>query len=368
MRTWQKIIEGVFVITAIFMLFAAGCSNENPSSPDNTDNSPPDTEEVDTLQPDSTDFGTIELIDTIETSDFPAYFTHNDEVLIYASSYRVYIMSLDNPESPSEIAQFPPDYPYTSMIKDIDVHDNTLIIALDYPAKKLVFVDISDPSSPNQISELSLDFSPAGICASEYYVFVGYGTMVNGDIVNYSEPTAPAVIGELPCSFESADYFYYELYCCSSTDDYVYQVDLEDISSPSAQAIHTGKYGLDIKVTPWGNVYVACGVTPATNVGGFAIYSSDNFGIVRYSEDIDGYAATNVDFQDNFVYLLLRSSPGGTDYSVRGYFSYHPDQTTQIFEQTLTSGNCVAATNHYVYVGARSTTSGGVIYVFHHQY
>ncbi len=370
MKKWQGIIITLFSILTLVMLTAAGCSSEEPTTPDNNDNdnNPPDTEVVDTTsQPDSTGYGTIELVNTVETSDFPSYFAYNDEVLAYASNYRVYIMSLDNPESPAEVGEFPPDYPYTSMIKDIDIYDSILVIALDYPAKKLVFVNVSDPSSPTQISEISLPQTPQGICATQYYVFVGYGTLVNGDIVNYSIPDSPEIIKDLPCAFETADYYNYKLYC-TSTNGNVHKVDVTDIENPTVQTANTGKQNLDIAVTPWGFLYIACGVQTGTNTGGFVIYDAEQMGIPEYSENIENYAAKNLDYQDNFVYLLLRPSLGGSDYVMKTYFVYHPDQAISFDEESVGLANCIAATNHYIYVGSRNLTGGGQIYVFHHQY
>jgi len=363
-----RALIALFGIAMLAAFIAVGCSNEEPAPSPDADN-PADTTVADTTQPDSTGIGTFELVNTIETPEFPAYFVYNDSLLIYASSYIVKILSLESPDNPEEISQFPPDHPYTSMIKGIALSDTVLIVALDYPVRKLVFVNIADPYSPEQISELPLDNIPQSICASKYYVFVAYGAYSNGDIINYSDREHPCAIGEVPCGFEVADYFNYHLYC-TGTNGYVYDVDLNDISSPQiVQTANTGKQNLDISITPWGHLYIACGVRAGSNTGGFIAYDSDQIGFEQYSEDIPGYAAKDVDYQDNFVYLLLRPAPGGTEYLLRVYFSYHLDQTTQAFERTLTYGNCVAATNHYVYVGAMSTTSGGgVIYVFHHQY
>ena len=369
MKMLTRLVVIAFVGVLVFSLATTGCTKDEPSPPPNNtnDNDTTITENGDTTQPDSTGMGTITLVNTLETAESPSYFAYNDSLLIYASSYIIKIMSLSSPAEPVEISQFPTDYPYTSMIKDIVLKNSILIIALDYPAKKLVFVDVSDPQTPQQIGELTLTFTPQCIDASNNYVFVGYGDFSNGQIIDYSEPTSPEVEASIPCAFSSVAYANNYLYCISSFGT-VTRVDLSDITNPTvAQLANTGRQNLDVAVTPWGHLYIACGVETGTNTGGFTAYYVDELGVAAYDEELAGYAAKNVDYDNNFVYLLLRPAPSGSDYLLRTYFAYHLEQITAVSDQSIPYGTCVAALNHYIYVGARSG-SGGNIYVYYHEY
>ena len=368
----NKILVLAIFILVLAMISFIGCSKSTNDN-DSDDNNPSDTTEVpDTTQPDSTGFGTFDSSNTVSVDDAPSYLEFGENILVSASSYRIRFFSLTDPESPAEIGIYPTDYPYTSMIKSVDVHDTLLFVALDYPLRKIVILDIADPTSVSQLGELELVSTPQCIAYGDNMLFVGYGSSVDGSIVDVSDVSAPLISGSIPVKFSACDYFYRKLYC-TNTDEYmVYSIDI--ISSDSAyvlQSANTGGQNLDISVTPWGHLYIARGVETGTNIGAFIAYDVNQIGLEQYSEEINGWAAKDIDFDNNFVYLLFRSTAGGSpmNYDLRVYFSYHLDQTQLAFEDTVVYGNCLAAENHYIYIGARSSTGeGGNIFIYHHSY
>ncbi|MCD6594160.1 hypothetical protein J7L68_00585 [bacterium] len=367
----NKIIVLAIAVLILVMMSFIGCSKSTNGDDNNNDNPPDTTETPDTTQPDSTGFGTLELVNTVVIDDAPSYFAFGDNILVSASSYRIRFFSLASQESPEEIGIYPTDYPYTNMIKSIVVHDTLLFFTLDYPSRKIMILNITDPTSILLVGEIELVSTPQCIAYGDNMVFVGYGSSVNGSIIDVSNPATPAISGTILAKFGACDYFNHKLYCVN-TDDMVYSVDI--ISQDSAyveQSANTGGENLDVAVTPWGHLYIARGVQTGTNTGAFIAYDVNQLGLEQYSEQMNGWAVKNVDFENNFVYLLSRPAGGGApmNYDLRIYFAYNLEQVQLAFEDTVIYGNCLGADNRYLYVGARSSTGeGGNIFVYHHEY
>ncbi|RKZ33594.1 hypothetical protein DRQ33_03925 [bacterium] len=365
----NKIIVFSIFMLVIGMMILVGCSKSTDSDKDDN-GTPPDTTQPDTTKPDSTAMGTLQQVYSLDTDEAPSYFDIDSSLLVYASSYRIRIYSVANPEIPQELSVYPPDYPYVNMISDVNLADTLLFFILDNPAKKLIVLNIADPYSPQQIGELEFTNTPQCIGYGNELIFVGYGGSLNGSIVDVSEPTIPVITGTIPCAFSACDYFNHKLYC-TNINNMVYEVEVHSpISASVSQSANTGGENLDVAITPWGHLYIARGVQTGTNIGAFIAYYSDQIGLESYSEQINGWSVKNIDYDNNFVYLLLR--PAGVSsiyYELRVYFAYHLDQTTLAHQDSIIYANCLVAENNYLYVGTRSTTtSGGNILVFHHQY
>jgi len=367
MRNRILVLVILALVVGMIALMVDGCSDNNGD--DNGNGNPPDTtEHPDTTKPDSTGFGTFELINTIDVDDVPTYTAAYENVLVSASNYRIRIFTLDSPEFPDEVGIYPEEYPYSSAIKSIAVYDTLLYIALEN--RKIVVLNIADPASPESIGVVTLLSPPQHIEYGDGMLFVGY-LGINGSIVDISDPTAPALSGTIPVQFDASDYFNDMLYCVNS-NDMVYEISIESAESAAiGQSCYTGGANLDVAVTGWGNLYVGRGVQTGFNTGAFYAYDVNQLGIIKYTEEMPGWTVDKVVTENNFVYILGNPSPFGTsdERLLKIYLAYHLDSIQVEHTATVDCCNCLQIHNNYLYAGARDAGgSGGFIYIYHHEY
>ncbi len=308
---------------------------------------------------------TFSFVDSVVTESIPARLVVSGDVLVASASYSVALFSLSDPARPQYTSDCPQSF--SAQILSIAADNGVLYVAVDNPYRKVVAFDVSVPTSPQTLGEITLPSSPLGICVSGSHVFVGYGASADGDVIDFSNPAEPQVVASLgqkfSCCFAREGYLY-----AASSDGWLYMF---DVSTPEAPQLldycNTGGQNLDVDVTAGGVVYVAGGVEPGTNNARIVAYSTDELGTEVLSENVPGFSAKSVSTQADFAYMLLRPTTG-PDYELRVY-SPTPEGPELFFADTLVYANDLIARGGYLYVGARSAGgTGGVILVYRHTF
>ncbi len=338
------------------MCFVAGCSKSQPSQSDGDGREPVP--------------GTMELVSQVETGAIVGLAEISGDILItttqpgsYGGTYSIRLYSISDPENPSLLATYPSGS-FPSFIMGMDVLGDVLYVTA---FNKLYVIDISNPSSPLQLGEMSFSSQPYCVSVGDGVAFVGF-VSANGVAVDVSNPSDMNTISDLPVQFTCCDYRGGVLYCAPSTSQ-IYALDVSTPDNPTiTQNGSTGGQNLDIEAADNGLIYVAGGTAEGTNNAVFAVLMADDIDSVVYLDVQENLAAARVARQDHFAYVLMRPQ-GGYDYSLRTYFVYDADSISLAFDpHSVLSANDVAAGNGYVYVTSRGESDEGLIYIFKHSY
>lgn len=335
----------IFLAVGIFVF---GCSDSNGPDDDNQDTLDPvipDTAEM--IRPDSTSPGSIQFVGSFNviTNGVPQGIAMKNDIIFVGDDQRVRAISVSNPSSPSQLAQFPSSS--SNYVTGMAIQGNYLYVVFE---NRLRIFDITSPISPAEAGSLSLGGSCRDIAIFGDYAFVGKYT--DGlAVIDISNPNSPSVI---------ATWFSYPtysltmgaggiLYTGSQTSFRVFQ--LNAVQPESLSLIYSryprGETAFDMDYA-YGHLYVASGkVNLGSNNGIFNIQSRSFIGDVF--TDTTDYVCKGVSVDGNRAYVIDGSLTGESNLYM--YYTYNPAAAYLADVASLSNqASAILAKDGYIYV------------------
>jgi len=289
-------MKGIIPITVAVSLLILACEKKPNNPPNDNDNNPPDT----TSGFENYQFGTIEhiftLTDSISTGkDIKVY-----NSIAYVADYKqMKIIDFSEPTAPVFLGQYPPEGNLWGYSMALDYRENRVYLVDSTP--RFYIFDVSDPTSPEVLSRLSLTGTILDVAVSGDYAYIAAYT--DGiAVVDISDETNPNLLSDIECISSAIFIEGDRLFSVSGIEGRGGNCfDISNPSSPTAIfGFRTNGYALDVAAR-LGYIFVADGVFRATNTGAFSIRDTAGAGIF-----VDSLANScqGVAVNHNFVYLV----------------------------------------------------------------
>jgi len=349
-------MKGIIPITVAVSLLILACEKKPNNPPNDNDNNPPDT----TSGFENYQFGTIEhiftLTDSISTGkDIKVY-----NSIAYVADYKqMKIIDFSEPTAPVFLGQYPPEGNLWGYSMALDYRENRVYLVDSTP--RFYIFDVSDPTSPEVLSRLSLTGTILDVAVSGDYAYIAAYT--DGiAVVDISNETNPNLLSNIECISSAIFIEGDRLFSVSGIEGRGGNCfDISNPSSPTAIfGFRTNGYALDVAAR-LGYIFVADGVFRATNTGAFSIRDTAGAGIF-----VDSLANScqGVAVNHNFVYLVDWNN--GPNSNLYVYNVHNPQEPS--LEYSGENSPSVRVTfdpmnEKYIYTSGR-----GGIAVFYHNF